>query len=376
MRKKLVLLFVFVVLSTTKAQNITNQFEMPVQSFLKYNTTIINPALSIYNPKDMEILAFYRNQNSDLNDAPKTYLLNFNASNWNKNGYGLSIYQKTVGVFKSFGAIANYAKGINLSDENSLAIGFNVIAFNTDINTNLVKLGQADPIFQNFEKTNSIIINPGVALRLNNLNFGITVPNLFDYNFRTSKQTTDFNNKTYSGHVHYETQKSEADNLFENAHLAITTIAKYQKNNDLEYTGGLVYNAPRMGWLQGSYNNNYGVSAGVGININTNIALGYAYERNLKNNLTAIGPTHDVFLTFNFGDSDQDEKVQSKPKSDNSTKTMEQEEIQRYKKKVYTKDIVEQELKTKQKLEDFIKNAEEENISYFIESVSFCPSYL
>ncbi len=364
--KPVLFLLLLFFLGGIQAQNIVDEFDMPMQSFLKYNTTIINPGLSIFNPKKTEIVAFYRNQSSDLTDAPKTYLLNFNSNNYKKSGYGLSLYQKTAGVFKSFGAIANYAKGINLSDEKILSIGFNVIAFNTDLNTNLFKLGEEnDPVFQNFEKTNSIIINPGVSMKLNRINFGVTIPNLFDYNFRIKKQTTEFANKTFVSHLRYETAKSEMDNLFENANLSITAIAKYKKDIDLEYTGGLVYNAPRIGWLQGSYNNIYGVSAGAGVNISPKITVGYAYEKNIINKLTDIGATHDVFLTFNFGDSEE-EDIAPKKKIDNSSKTMEQEEIVRYKKKVYTKDIFEQELKTKQKLEEFIKNAEDENISYLM----------
>lgn len=366
MRIKPVLFILFVfVLGNLKAQNTVDEFEMPLQSFSKYNTTIINPGLSIFNPKKTEILAFYRNQSSDLIDAPKTYLLNFNSNNYKKSGYGLSVYQKTVGVFKSFGLIGNYAKGINLSEENILSLGFNVIVFNTDLNANQFKLGEDDLIFQNFEKTNSIVINPGVSLQISHVNFGITVPNLFDYNFKKKKQTTDFDTKTYVGHLRYETPKNESNNLFENANLAITTIGKYTKDNDLEYTGGLVYNAPRMGWLQGSYNNIYGISAGAGINISSKIALGYAYEKNIANKLTDIGATHDVFLTFNFGDNDEQEAVPKK-KIDNSKKTLEQEEIIRYKKKVYTKDIVEQETKTKLKLEQFVKEVEAENINYLL----------
>lgn len=366
MRIKSVLFILFVfILGKMKAQNIVDQFEMPLQSFIKYNTTIINPGLSIFNPKKTEILAFYRNQSSDLIDAPKTYLLNFNTNNYKKSGYGLSVYQKTVGVFKSFGVVGNYAKGISLSEENILSLGFNIIAFNTDFNTNQFKLGEEDRIFQNFEKTNSILINPGISLQINHLNLGITVSNLFDYNFKIKKQTTDLAAKTYVGHLRYETPKIESENLFENANLAITTIGKYTKNNDLEYTGGLVYNAPRMGWLQGSYNNIYGISAGVGINISSKIALGYAYEKNIANKLTDIGATHDVFLTFSFGENDEQEMV-PKRKIDNSKKTLEQEEIIRYKKKVYTKDIVEQETKTKLKLEQFVKEAEAENINYLL----------
>lgn len=362
--KPLFFIFLFLKFNILKAQNITDSFEIPLQSFLKFNTTLINPSLGVYSTKKAEVFAFYRNQSTDLTDAPKTYLLNFNANKRNNYGYGLSAYQKTVGIFKSFGAIGNYSKGILLSDENILSLGFNIIAFNTDLNSNII-VGMDDPLLQNFEKTNSIVINPGVSLQIKNLNFGITVPNLFDYNFKIKKQTTDFAAKTYVGHLKYETPKNESNNLFENSNLALTTIGKYTKNNDLEYTAGLVYNAPKIGWLQSSYNTIYGISAGIGINISPKIALGYAYEKNIINKLTDIGATHDVFLTFNFGESD-DEVATPKKKSNNSSKTLEQEEIMRYKKKVYTKEIVEQETKTKQKLEQFVKEVEAENINYLL----------
>ncbi len=363
--KSICYLILLLVVSRLSAQNFVNEFEVQNQFNIKYNTTLINPSLNIFNPQKAEILINYRNQNSLLTDTPKTYLLSFTTNNFKNNGYGVSIFQNTVGVFKSFGAVANYAKAINLSEETILSLGFNIIAFNTDLNSNNIKLGADDPIFQNYDKTNSVVINPGVSLQVSNVNFGLTLPNLFDYNFRKKKQNTAFENKTLSGHFKFETTKNQSENLFENANLSLIGIGTYRKIEDFEYTGGLIYNAPKMGWIQSSYSNKYGISVGTGVTISQKISIGYTYEKNIINKLTDIGASHDIILTYNFG-KNEDISYSVKKKSDNSTKTLEQEEIQRYKKKVYNKVILEQEIKTKQRLEAFVNEMEANNMNYLL----------
>jgi hypothetical protein len=208
------------------------------------------------------------------------------------------------------------------------------------------------------------IINPGLSLQVNRLTIGASVGDLFDYNFTSKKQQTDFGNKTYSGHVHYSTAKNESNSLFENANLSLIAQTKYQKKSEIEATAGAVYNAPKMGWLQGSFNNIYGVSLGAGVAITPKIAIGYNFEKNISNTRTDIGASHDLFLTYSFGENEAE--AQKPKKKDYSSLTLEKEEIQRYKKKVYTKDIVEEGLKTKERLEVFIKNAEQENINYLL----------
>lgn len=347
------------------AQNVVDEFEVPTQSFLKFNTVAINSSLSVFYPEKASVLTYYRNQSLSETDAQKNYLLNFNSSKMNKHGYGLSVYQKTIGVWQNYGAVANYGKGIALSENSFLALGFNVVFYKTDLNSKAYVFGVAgDPILSNYEPTQMAIINPGISVQINRFNIGATVGNLFDYNFVIKNQQTDFANKTYSGHLHYSNAKNESNSLFENANLSLIVQGKYKQEYEIEATAGAVYNAPKIGWLQGSFNNINGVSVGGGVAVNSKIAIGYNFEKNIQNKRTDIGASHDVFLTYSFGVNETEE---TKPKKKEYTAlSLEKEEIQRYKKKVYNKDIVEDELKTKEKLETFIKNLEQENINYLL----------
>ena len=371
MRKITPILFFVMCLkmSSVSSQNIVDKFDMPSQTFIKFNRNYINPSFALFNTNKAEIILNHRSQWSETSDAPKTYLISFNGNNYQKSGYGLSLYQKTVGVWKSIGAIGNYSRGINLSENTVLGLGFNVIGFSSDLDRTRIITAEPETLFNQYEKTNLLLLNPGISLQISQFNIGIYGDNLVDYNFTTSKIQTPFAEKTYSGHLMYSSSKSEASNIFENSDLTLLTRAKYSKNEDLEYTGGFLYNMPRAGWLQGSYNSLYGASLGVGFNLLSKFAIGYNYEKGLKDEITNLGPTHEFYLAYAF--SSNDDYVPSKPtktkkKELDKTKTLEEEEIRRYKKKVYDKEVAIDNKTSKDKIDKFKKIAEEEDINYLI----------
>lgn len=369
--RKITLILIFIMLLKTSilsSQNVVETFEMPSQTFIKFNRNFINPSLSLFNDSKAEIILNHRKQWSEISEAPKTYLLSFNGNNYQKSGYGLSVYQKNVGVWKSIGAIGNYARGINLSENTILGFGFNVIGFSSDLDKTRIQTIDEDPLFNQYEKTTMLLLNPGISLQINQFNIGFYGDNLVDYNLTTSKIQTPFAEKTYSGHLMYSTPKNEASNIFENSNLTLLTRAKYSKNEDLEYTGGLLYNMPKAGWLQGSYNSLYGASLGVGFNLLSKFAIGYNYEKGLKDEITNLGPTHEFYLAYSFGNNDDEYVKPSKStkKELDKTKTLEEEEIRRYKKKVYNKEVAVDNKTSKEKIESFKKIAEEEEINYLI----------
>lgn len=370
MRKITFILFFVILLKTSilSSQNIVETFEMPSQTFIKFNRNFINPSLSLFNDSKAEIILNHRSQWSEITNASKTYLLSFNGNNYQKSGYGISVYQKTVGVWKSYGAIGNYSKGINLSENTILGLGFNVIGFNSDIDRSKIIGDLSDPLINSYDKTTMLLINPGISLQINRFNIGLYGDNLVDYNFGTSKTQTPFAEKTYSGHLMYNSPKSEASNIFESSSFTILTRAKYSKNVDLEYTGGILYNMPKAGWIQGSYNSLYGPSMGVGFNVLSKFAVGYNYEKALTDELTNLGPTHEFYLAYSFGTNDDEYVKPSKvsKKGLDKTKTLEEEEIRRYKKKVYNKEVAVDNKTSKEKIENFKKIAEEEDINYLI----------
>ncbi|MFC4738395.1 PorP/SprF family type IX secretion system membrane protein [Flavobacterium ponti] len=364
---------VFSCVITNAQTDTSDEFVIPSQTFMRFNRNLVNPTLSIFNSYKSEYVAYHRNQWFDYDESPKTYMVSYAGNNYENSGYGLSLYQQEVGVWKSFGGIANYAKGVRLNDETILSLGFNVVFFNSGLNRGKIITGEADPYLEQYDNTSVLMLNPGLSIQIGKLNFGVYGDNLVDYNFKSSEMQTKFGEKTISSHLSYMYSLENASNLFENSSLTFLARGKYIAMEDLEYSAGLLYNVPRAGWAQASYSDYYGVSGGLGINISQKIAIGYNYEKGLGKEITNLGATHELFLALTLDSNEEFTAYSKKPKVDKQAEaerlknqTLEQEEIDRFKQNIYNQTIVETNSTTVKKLEEFVLNAENDNINYLL----------
>lgn len=350
-----------------------DSFDMPSQTFMRFNRHLVNPTFSIFNNFKTEFVAYHRNQWFEYDESPKTYMVNFSGNNYENSGYGLGAYQQEVGVWRSIGAIANYAKGVRLNDETILSFGFNMVYFNSGLNRAKIITGMADPLLEQYDNTSVLMLNPGLSLQIGNFNFGIYGDNLVDYNINANKMQTKFNEKTFSSHISYIHKFENVSNLLENSSLTFLGRGKYLEMEELEYSGGLLYNIPKAGWVQATYSDYFGLSGGLGINISQKISIGYNYERGLGNLITNLGATHEVFLGLTLDSNEEFSAYSKKPKVDKKAEaeriknqTLEQEEIDRFKGNVYNQTIVETNQVIVKKTEEFVLNAETDNINYLL----------
>lgn len=374
-KKKILFIIVFVFQSIIlNAQTDSgDSFNMPSQTFMRFNRHLVNPTFSIFNSYKSEYVAYHRNQWFDYDESPKTYMVSYSGNNYENSGYGLGLYQQEVGIWKSIGGIANYAKGVNLNDDTILSLGFNVVYFNSGLNRGKIITGQADPLLEQYDNSSVLMLNPGISLQFSDFNFGVYGDNLVDYDFKQSGMQTKFGEKTISSHLSYIYTLEDASNLFENSSLTFLARGKYLEMKDLDYSGGILYNVPRAGWVQGSYSDYYGLSGGLGLNISQKIAVGYNYEKGLGNLVTNLGPTHEIFLALTLDSNEQFTAYSKKPKVDKKAEeerlkkqTLEQEEIDRFKGNIYNQTIVETNPTSVKKTEEFVLNAETDNINYLL----------
>lgn len=351
----------------------SDEFVMPSQTFMRFNKNLVNPTFSIFNSYKSEYVAYHRNQWFDYEESPKTYMINYTGNNYENSGYGLGVYQQEIGVWKSFGAIANYAKGVHLNDDTILSLGFNIVYFNSGLNRGKIITGIADPYLDQYENTNMLMLNPGISIQLGKVNFGVYGDNLVDYNFKNSALQTKFGEKTISSHLSYLYGLENATNMFENSSITFLARGRYIAMEDFDYSAGLLYNVPRAGWAQASYSDYYGVSGGLGINISQKIAIGYNYEKGLGDAITNLGATHELFLALTLDSNEEFTAYSKKPKVDKEAEaerlknqTLEQEEIDRFKENVYNQTIVETNASIVKKLEEFVLNVENDNINYLL----------
>lgn len=374
-KRKLLFIIIFALTSVyINAQtDSSDEFVMPSQSFMRFNRHLVNPTMSIFNTYKSEYVVYHRNQWFEYDESPKTYMVNYSGNNYENSGYGLGIYQQEVGIWTSFGAIANYAKGVRLNDETILSLGFNMVFFNSGLNRGKIITGEADPFLEQYDNTNLLMLNPGLSLQFGKFNFGVYGDNLVDYNFSTSEMQTKFGEKTVSSHLSYIHSLESASNLFENSSLTFLARGRYIAMEDFDYSGGILYNVPRAGWAQASYSDYYGVSGGLGINISQKIAIGYNYEKGFGDVITNLGATHELFLALTLDSNEEFSTYSKKPKVNKEketdgirNQTLEQEEIDRFKQNIYNQTIVETNNATVKKLEEFVLNAETDNINYLL----------
>ena len=368
-----IIIFALTSISISAQTDTSDEFTIPSQTFMRFNRHLVNPTMSIFNTYKSEYVAYHRNQWFDYEESPKTYMVNYSRNNYENSAYGLGVYQQEIGVWKSFGAIANYAKGVRLNDETILSLGFNMVFFNSGLNRGKIITGEADPFLDQYDNTSLLMLNPGLSLQFGKFNFGVYGDNLVDYNFSSSEMQTKFGDKTISSHLSYIHSLENASNLFENSSLTFLARGRYIAMEDLDYSAGILYNVPRAGWAQASYSDYYGVSGGLGINISQKIAIGYNYEKGFDNTITNLGATHELFLALTLDSNEEFSAYSKKPKVDKEAEaeriknqTLEQEEIDRFKQNIYNQTIVETNNSLVKKLEEFVLNAETDNINYLL----------
>ena len=214
-----------------------------------------------------------------------------------KVGIGIGIFQQNFGIFKNFGVLVNYGYQVQLSDNNALTFGFNFLYASSGIDRSKIVISNPDPFLINFQERPIINFQPAINLTLGSFDVGIFLENLVDYDLKAYDFITEFSKKTFSGHLMYTKPLKNTTGALKDGKLQLMTIAKKQGKKEVKFTGSLLFDLPNLGWAQATYDDFYGTSFGLGVNISEKISIGFVYEKG-KNNL---GVTNEIGLTYTFG---------------------------------------------------------------------------
>ncbi|NNL08995.1 MAG: type IX secretion system membrane protein PorP/SprF, partial [Croceitalea sp.] len=276
-------------------------YEVPSQNLVKFNRFLINPTFSTVREDKSYVNLFHRNQSVSFDDNYQTYFLSYSGRIGDRSGVGVSLYSQRQGLIDNFGLLANYAYGIKLSDKSNFTFGANVSYYNSGFNNaRATPAEQEDPLLASLDNSALISFQPGFNLSYGKFDFGMMANNLFDYNLKTSESVTEFNEKTFSGHLQYTHELTNGDGIFESARLMPLARARKVGEDDFILGGSLILDLPKLGWLQAGYDDFYGVSAGLGFNLTKRISLGYTLENGLSNNIQNFGNTHEISLAYSF----------------------------------------------------------------------------
>ncbi|MBR9855218.1 MAG: type IX secretion system membrane protein PorP/SprF [Algicola sp.] len=275
-------------------------YNVPSQNLLKFNRFLLNPTFSTVREDKSYINLFHRNQSVSFDDNNQVYFLSYSGRVSDRSGVGLSLFTNREGLFNNFGVHANYAYGVRLSPKSTFTFGANVSYYQSAFNQDRANSVDFDPLLGTLESSSLVSFQPGFNFSIGKFDIGGFAENLFDYNLKTSESVTDFNEKTYSGHLQYTHQFENGTGIMEQARLM--PLARVRKVGEEEITlgGNLILDLPKLGWVQAGYDDFYGASAGLGFNLTKNISLGYTVEKGLSNEFENFGVTHEISLAYSF----------------------------------------------------------------------------
>ncbi len=329
MKSKLIFLFFFVLALTKISSQEDNPFityDVPSQNLLKFNRFLINPTFSTVREDLSYVNLLHRNQSVSFDDNNQLYFLSYSGRVNDRSGLGLSVYTQREGVVSNYGILANYAYGVKLSDKSNFTFGANVSYYSSGFDESRANPIELDPLLDGFQDSSLLSFQPGFNISYGPFDFGMFAENLFDYNLKTSESVTDFKDKTFSGHLQYTYQLENASGVLE--HSRVMPIARVRKpgQEDIALGGNIIFDLPKLGWIQAGYDSFYGAAAGVGFNLGKRLSLGYTMEKGLSNNIDNFGVTHEISFAYSFTPNLTEDRVMLEDDTENEVAAVENEE--------------------------------------------------
>lgn len=265
------------------------------RNFMKFNRFLTVPTFSALRENKTSISAIVRNSNVEFEDNPRLYIVTYSGKMRENVGAGLAVYQQEVGVFKDFGALANYAHRLQLNETMDLTFGFNFLYSRRSADGVKVNSTEPEPQIANYQDIPVVNFQPAVTLSVGKFDVGVFFENLLDFNMKQSEMATSFSEKTFSGHLMYSHELTYASGLFEGADIRLLALVRKPGQGEFGYGANAIVDLPKAGWLKAGYDKTYGISAGIGVNLSEKLSIGFSYEK------SSFAATNEIGLIYNFG---------------------------------------------------------------------------
>lgn len=300
MRKILLYIVLFLCITQQfQAQEDTGvvAFDMPTRTSLKFNKYTINPTFSFVREQNKHITFFNKKQWVQFDDAPATYLGSYSGRFRENIGVGIGVFQQDYGVLTTFGGLLNFAYNAVLDTDSNLTFGLNVGFYTSGINEGRVVTNFPDPALDNIPSNSIITVNPGINYGIAFLDFGVSINNAVSYNLQSSKMIEENPEQSIQPHIMY-TGYLDSRGFFDESKFSGLLRSEFKKDETIILALAML-TVPKGIWAQAGYNTLYGVSVGLGLNITTQIAIEYNYEKAMGD-LSNFGNSHDITLAYKF----------------------------------------------------------------------------
>ncbi len=292
------------------------------QQTLVYNHYFLNPFL--YNPSYIapsgysEIYVNYRKQWAGINGAPSTGTFNLQLPLSYKTGFGVTAYQDQAGALKTTSGLLSFSYqiffGRKIDMTNKLGFGISVGATHSYVDT------QTTDVAVTNNNTTSIDGQFGINYQYNRFKIAFAIPRLFDS--KVVSEST-FNgpslatiNNTLSS-VSYDVRLS--DKISVEPYFIYRTF----QTTKSQYEAMAVVRVKNIGWIGGSFRQDYGAAGLIGFNIKEKIKFGYAYEFAANQTPQLGSGSHEIQLVVRVG-----KKQKTRPNPAENKEEQQQEQLQ------------------------------------------------
>ncbi|MBC2840746.1 PorP/SprF family type IX secretion system membrane protein [Robiginitalea sp. SC105] len=275
-------------------------------NLLSINSSLFNPVFSLRQDPRHRIGLWTRWQWQTIDGDPTTLLLNYTGK-FDGFALGGGLFQNNNRLFQHTGGMVNFAYDFRITDEFSVAAGFNAFAYRQELTDNRFII--QEPILPFPEDNQDFIIQvaPAIELKYNDLGVGFVFENLFDYSFDYQEAVSRSDEKIVIGMARYDFETGGGSAASPDR---FTPMVYFKKIPGFDTQIGLngIFNASRY-WIQGGYNSFYGPSLGAGGRFLQHLSIGGVVEFASDNAPETDGLSYELVLAYDFGKTDHRKKV-------------------------------------------------------------------
>ena len=276
-------------------ESVNGQYYGNYSQFIS-NDLVINPAYS--GAENALSLTFVsRSQWAGIEGAPSTQTFTGHTLFKNeKTGVGLTLIDDKIGVHKSLTSLATYAYRIKVNNKSkgyfSAGLQIGAVSRKSDYSS----LDPEDPALVGLsERRTSFAFGTGVYYKSQNLNLGLSVPNLM----RRDLGDTDGSNSGFTSSEYLLMGRYKLT-LNHNFKLLPAGLIKYLPGLPVSYDftlAGIINEALLIG---ASYSSSKIANAIIQANISQQLKLGYSYDFSLGNKTGVLSNSHELMINYLF----------------------------------------------------------------------------
>ncbi|MCW3078234.1 MAG: hypothetical protein JWO32_2843 [Bacteroidetes bacterium] len=279
------------------------QFDYMFTQYM-FNEMFINPAYA-GSKEAMSATLLHRQQWVNFPGRPITTSFSLHGPLMNnKMGLGLSVLNERIGVLNHNLVYLSYAYRVKTGEKSTLAFGlmgglhnqvnkFNELKVNND--------GSTDPQFSNSAST--IAPNFGAGIYFSNKTFytGISVPRMVDDKVKfATNGAVALSTKIDPNNFHYYFTIGNLFTLNKDLKLKTQGMINAVQNAPLQYNVNANFLIKELVWAGASYRNDSAISAILGMQINSQFLVSYAFDYTLNSIQKYSQGSHEIVLNYLF----------------------------------------------------------------------------